>query len=529
MRNNKQTAQENAPRNAFLSRTLPGRKTEYRSAHVTKHQVTGWRFLLARIASGVALHDTRMLSRPLRTQFRSLGVGAMAAITIGVGCLFFSFLRPAGSVREHSLLADKDTAALYVKLGDVLHPVLNVPSAHLILGKHDPVEHVKSSLLDSMKRGITLGIPGAPNKITQEKDPRTEWALCDVAQGENDSLSAIISPHIVSHDPTGVKAQPLAADKGILVESNHKFWLLHDGVKSQVDLRDRVVTDALGIGAISHQVQAPRHINTAFLNTIPETRPITVPVVAHHGHKPRYKVPLGVSIGSLIRTPKNLSDVDNQAVSNNEWYLVLEDGVAHVPSTLASAIHNRGFGHKTNPIVMSRGDIAQLPISTSVDTSMYPPTALTMVDASAEPTVCLHWYKAKSEAQTELQLLSGLEVPAQESLTKLHITSDKDSAVANDVYVKSGAGYLVQITGEQPDSHTTEAMFWISDNGVRYGLDTEGRRNKTLSSLGLEEPGFAIPWSIARVFPGGPTLSQENALTPHIGGKDINSINYKHH
>ena len=44
-----------------MSEEKAGEDRTYRRGFVTKHQVTGWRFLMRRIASGVALHDARML------------------------------------------------------------------------------------------------------------------------------------------------------------------------------------------------------------------------------------------------------------------------------------------------------------------------------------------------------------------------------------------------------------------------------------------------------------------------------------
>src|SRR5438105_4273334 len=50
-------------RRSFASRTPANdnpEKVVYRRGFVTRHQVTGWRFVMRRIASGVALHGTRI-------------------------------------------------------------------------------------------------------------------------------------------------------------------------------------------------------------------------------------------------------------------------------------------------------------------------------------------------------------------------------------------------------------------------------------------------------------------------------------
>jgi type VII secretion protein EccB len=152
-------------RREFASRTPVNENPDsvaYRRGFVTRHQVSGWRFVMRRIASGVALHDTRMLVDPLRTQSRAVLVGALILITGLAGCFVFSLIRPSGVAGNDAVLADRDTAALYVKVGDQLHPVLNLTSARLIAGRPDNPTTVKTSELDQFARGNLLGIPGAP-------------------------------------------------------------------------------------------------------------------------------------------------------------------------------------------------------------------------------------------------------------------------------------------------------------------------------------------------------------------------------
>jgi ESX secretion system ATPase EccB len=76
-------------RRSFTSRTPVNDnpdKVVYRRGFVTRHQVTGWRFVMRRIASGIALHDTRMLVDPLRTQSRAVLMGVLILVTGVAGC-----------------------------------------------------------------------------------------------------------------------------------------------------------------------------------------------------------------------------------------------------------------------------------------------------------------------------------------------------------------------------------------------------------------------------------------------------------
>src|SRR5271166_4178590 len=173
-------------RRSFSSRTPINdnpEKVVYRRGFVTRHQVTGWRFVMRRLTSGIALHDTRMLIDPLRTQSRSVLMGALILVTGLAGCFVFSLIRPNGQAGNNAVLADRSTAALYVRVGDQLHPVLNLTSARLIVGRPVNPTTVKSSELDKIPRGNLIGIPGAPERMVQNTSKDADWTVCDSIAG----------------------------------------------------------------------------------------------------------------------------------------------------------------------------------------------------------------------------------------------------------------------------------------------------------------------------------------------------------
>ena len=45
--------------------------------------------------------------------------------------------------------------------------------------------------------------------------------------------------------------------------------------------------------------------------------------------------------------------------------------------------------------------------------------------------------------------------------------------VATRVALAPGTGYFTQTVGGGPASPGTGSLFWVSDTGVRYGIDTE--------------------------------------------------------
>jgi hypothetical protein len=73
------------------------------------------------------------------------------------------------------------------------------------------------------------------------------------------------------------------------------------------------------------------------------------------------------------------------------------------------------------------------------------------------------------------------------------------------VALSPGSGYFLQSDGSR---------FWVSDTGVRYGIDTDAD-DKTAAALGLTSPPLPIPWSVLTQFAAGPTLSRADALLAH--------------
>jgi hypothetical protein len=86
-----------------------------------------------------------------------------------------------------------------------------------------------------------------------------------------------------------------------------------------------------------------------------------------------------------------------------------------------------------------------------------------------------------------------------------------------------GTGYFAQTAGQNATSPAAGSLFWISDTGVRYGIDNEGNQGgaagnmKTAEALGLSLPPTPIPWSILSLYAPGPTLSRADALLAHDG------------
>lgn len=479
----------NSERRAFASRTPASENPEplkYRRGFVTGHQVTGWRFVMRRIASGVALHDARMLVDPLRSQSRAFSMGAVIVVTGLVGCFVFSLLRPSGIAGTDPVLADRSTAALYVRVGDNLHPVLNLTSARLIAGKAVDPTMVKSTQLDQFARGNLIGIPGAPERMVQAKSTDAAWAVCESA--DTRAVTVIAG----ALDTSGDKATELTRDRAVVVSSDSGTWLLWDGHRSALNLGDIAVTSALGLTA----PPAVRPVTTSLLNAIPETPALVVPAIQGAGTPTGYPLPVAAPIGSVLVS----SSTDNTPV----YYAVLTDGVQQVSPVIASALRNANSYGLEQPPRLTADQVAHLPTSSAIDTRVFPSAAIKPLAANEDPVLCTRFTKTADAASDSWSLLAGSILPLSDSVHAVQLISPAATRVA----ITPGIGYLVQPGGRG-------GYQWISDTGVRYGIDTEAEGDKTLEALGLHKPALTIPSSILDLFASGPSLSRSDALLAH--------------
>ena len=481
-------------RRSFTSRTPANENPDqitYRRGFVTPHQVTGWRFVMRRIASGVALHDTRMLVDPLRTQSRSVIVGALILVTGVIGCFLFSLIRPSGSADDNAVLADRETAALYVKLGDQLHPVLNLTSARLITARPDNPSMVKSSALDQFPRGNLIGIPGAPERMVANTTRDAYWTVCDAATGSTAGVT------VIAGQPAdgGERASTLPAGHAVLAENGGRTWLLWNGKRSPIDLADRAVTGGLGIGV---DIAAPQPIAAGLFNAIPEAPPLVTPAIPNAGLLSTLPLPEPVPVGAVVVA----YDADNTL----RHYVVLTEGLQPISPVVAAILRNSNSWGLAQPPRLDADAVARLPEARAVDTDSYPTDRVTLVDVAAHPVTCAAWAEPEGAQGSSLTLLSGSTLPIPDAMrTVALVSSGAEGGPANRVALPPGTGYFVDSGG---------SLFWVSDTGVRYGIDT-GTDADTVKALGLTSAPLPIPWSVLSQFAAGPTLSRTDALLAH--------------
>ncbi|BBY65578.1 type VII secretion protein EccB [Mycolicibacterium helvum] len=480
----------------------------YRRGFVTRQQVTGWRFLMWRIASGVALHDTRMIADPLRTQSRSVVMGVLIVITAVLGCFVFSLLRPNGAIGNSTVLADRDSSALYVRVGDQLHPVLNLASARLITGQAVTPTVVGSAALDTLPRGAMVGIPGAPERMVQNNSGDADWTVCDGTDAVSPGVT-VIGGQLVDG---GARASALPRSKAVLVVDGASeapaTWLLWDGRRSRIDLADRAVTEALGFGAA---VPAAAVIAPGLFNAIPEGLPLQAPTIAGAGTPAQSMPSLPAVAGAVV----SAFGADGTLF----YYAVLPDGLQPVSPVFAAVLRNTNSFGLQQPPRLDADEIARMPVSRMLDTSAFPEQRVSLVDSASAPITCVRWSMLANASTSSLTLLSGATLPVADGAHPVELPATAGRSTAARVVLPVGTGYFVQTVGQNQASPAAGSLFWVSDTGVRSGIEAadSDELTKTVTALGLKLPATPAPWSVLTLFGTGPALSKADALTVFTG------------
>jgi len=305
------------------------------------------------------------------------------------------------------------------------------------------------------------------------------------------------------------------------VDNGANTWLLWDGKRSQIDLANHAVTNALGLGLGAPEVPAPRPIAPGLFNAIPEAPPLAPPPIPNSGDSAGFSVP--APVGAVVVS----YGLEQNSSGTVRYYAVLPDGLQPISPVLAAILRNTNSYGLDQPPRIGADQVAKLPVSRMLDTTRYPDQQIVVVDAAKNPVTCAYWSKPAGAATSSLSLLSGSVLPVPDGVRTVDLVgggSQGNGSTATRVALAPGTGYFTQTVGGGAAAPAAGSLFWVSDTGVRYGIDNEAENGpgaaghgKTVEALGLSAPAVPIPWSVLSLFATGPALSRADALLAHDG------------
>lgn len=450
--------------------------------------MSGYRFLLRRVECALLGRDLRAVNDPIRESMRSLMAGAVLAIITLAGCALLAVARPQPELANASIVMGKQSGALYVRIGETLHPVLNLASARLIVKANADPQPIPESALSDTKRGPLLGIPGAPQFLgTPLAADELRWTVCDSGSGGAPSTTVVIGR------PEGPLWHPLTSEQSVLVRpvSGGSTYLLYGGRRAVVNLAEPAVVRALGLDG-----RVPLPVSPILLNTVPEAPPVAAPRIPNAGGPGPAALP-GFPVGSVLRVARTDGD---------EYYVVLSRGVQRIGQVAADLLRFADSQGARTAIPVAPDVIGASPTLSDLPVASFPDRAPTPTNPGPA-TLCVSWRQVASGGVEISFLAGGLPVPAGREPVKLSQADGKGPA-ADAVYLPPGHSAYVRATGLSGKHPQAGTRYLITDTGVRFAIHDDDAAH----DLGLPDTAIPAPWPVLANLPVGPELSRAKAL-----------------
>lgn len=474
----------------------------------TRTQVTGYQFLARRMAMALTRWRVRMEVEPSRRQVLAVVASVTTAVMICLGALLWSFISPAGSMGDSPIIADRNSGALYVRVGDTLYPALNLASARLIAGRADDPHKVRSSQIAEQPHGPLVGIPGAPSEVSPTTPATSSWLVCDAVAptsgvGTRVAASQPVTVTVIDGTPAlSDRRRVLGKSDAVLRRYGGNTWVIRDKRRSRINAADRSVL--LPLGLAPEQIDQAPAMSRALFDALAVGPELSVPAVPGAGGPAAFPGAPG-PVGSVIVTP--------QISGPQQYSLVLTDGVQTISPIVAQVLQNAGGPAGGSPKMVGPSALAKMPVVTGLDLSAFPANPLNVVDVRDNPATCWWWQWTTGEDRARVQVVSGPTVPVGDTKNVVPLVkTDNSGGEADQVYFGPDYANFAVITGTDPAATTGESLWWLSHSGVRFGVDNT---RDVRSALGLKSTPTPAPWVALRLMAPGPTLSRADALVEH--------------
>lgn len=445
---------------------------------VTWLQVSGYRYQVRRLEQALLGTPVGSAGGPRRA---SLAAGCVLTVIALAGCLFLSRLWPQPGLGVAPIVMGEASGALYVRVGDTWHPVLNLASARLIASADVNPRSVPETALAHTKRGPLLGIPGAPQVLapplpTQE----SVWTVCDSNGGAGTTvlLGAV----------GDLSAGRLGADRALLVAvgTGSPAYLLYRGRRAMVDLADRAVVRALRL-----QGRTPQVISQTLLNAVPEAAPVAVPHIRGAGAPTGTWLP-GFRVGNVLRIT---------GASGDEYYVVLSDGVQRISPVAADLLRFSDLQVGADVSTVAPGLLRAAPAVDTLPVSGIPDQVPSYASGS---TLCAVWAPTPA-GPPEIGFLAGPRPPVP---TPVRLVQADGRGPAVDAFaISPGRSAYVASQSQNGTAARVDTRYLVTDTGVRFAIHDD----EAAHLLGLPAAAAPAPWPVLAALPCGPELSREKA------------------
>ncbi|SKT53146.1 type VII secretion protein EccB, Actinobacterial [Mycobacteroides abscessus subsp. massiliense] len=471
-------------------------------------QIKGYKRELNRVDEALSRQDVRGVGSPLTRLRGSLSVGFAIGVLVLVAAFVVSMVNPKPDSGIAAIMTTR-SGGIFVQFNGRLHPVTNLASARLIVGKADEAKVATDAALRSLPTGPLMGIPSAPNLLSPRTDETAVWTVCDwrdTAVPLSLLKTGDITTAVIAGDDMLDGGTDLGNTRAVLVKpagDPTRLWLLYRDTRAEVGRGDYAAQAALGL--TPSLIETAVTVSPSLLATIAPSPVLTAPRLVNQG-QPSPTVN-GSAIGDVLTV--------TTASGSRAFYLIGSGGVQQVSPVLAQMMINTGAAQK---LVDDPASVQAMPRVGIVDDSRFPAQVPTLV---SEPALCWSWAKTNGELTARTRIFTNSRMPVTESgrVAAVHLLPNNGSTdQATDSITRPGYGWYARTTGDGTDSVAAEQLLWIDPNGTRYPIDVVIARNggvsydPTVKALGFDSISpTPIPAAVAKLYAPGATLSIKNA------------------
>lgn len=471
-------------------------------------QIKGYKRELNRVDEALSRQDVRGVGSPLTRLRGSLSVGFAIGVLVLVAAFVVSMVNPKPDSGIAAIMTTR-SGGIFVQFNGRLHPVTNLASARLIVGKADEAKVATDAALRSLPTGPLMGIPSAPNLLSPRTDETAVWTVCDwrdTAVPLSLLKTGDITTAVIAGDDMLDGGTDLGNTRAVLVKpagDPTRLWLLYRDTRAEVGRGDYAAQAALGL--TPSLIETAVTVSPSLLATIAPSPVLTAPRLVNQG-QPSPTVN-GSAIGDVLTV--------TTASGSRAFYLIGSGGVQQVSPVLAQMMINTGAAQK---LVDDPASVQAMPRVGIVDDSRFPSQVPTLI---SEPALCWSWAKANGELTARTRIFTNSRMPVTESgrVAAVHLLPNNGSTdQATDSITRPGYGWYARTTGDGTDSVAAEQLLWIDPNGTRYPIDVVIARNggvsydPTVKALGFDSISpTPIPAVVAKLYAPGATLSIKNA------------------
>ncbi|RKE21447.1 type VII secretion protein EccB [Streptomyces sp. TLI_171] len=486
--------------------------------------------------------------RPIRAVLPSFVIGAV----IVAGFAMWGVIKPAAPPNWDNgkfIIQGKSSTTRYVILPDsktnqpTLHQVLNMSSARLVLPEGATVQTVADDVLDKYpRRGATIGIPYAPDKLPKADDAGNAkvWSVCDkmgkdnlqstvaqsvfIAAGQDIKTLALPEKLVGNGASLFVQEPPNAGDPGtmFLIDGNGKKHAV-GRADTPADERTALVRALFGPDA------KPQQVTAEWLRTLEYGEPVVFPRIDS------LKTTGQSGTSQLELSQPAQRKVGRLLTFQGAYYAVGAQKLYQVTRFQAELMRldprtQAAYG-ADNPEIADVGasDISKLQTKTvkdlmddAKDLPTQPSPAVNLNGDKPGRTVICSTFNGMDNGQIKRSVWASTEYPAE-------VTAGSVSA-----HVTPGHGLLYRaVDGDAVGADGQAGSgsdFLITDAGLRYSLpanddgaaggaspapNAQGGDNKNAAQARLGYKNVnppLVPAAWSKLVPAGPVLNTNTAL-----------------